>query len=256
MEIKILGAHSSESKTTRCISFLIDNTLAVDAGALASSLSLRNQKNIRAILLTHAHFDHIRDIPLLALNYYRMKTTIDIYSLPEVKSVILAHLLNGRVYPEFQKLPVEKPTMSFHRLTPLREQKIAGYRVLAVPVNHDGNTVGCQVTDGEGKALFYTSDTGPGLIECWRRLSFGLLIIDTTFPDSYEDYARETGHLTPKLLYQELVDLREVRGDLPRVVVIHRDPLLVNRIDRELAGVAAALGTPITVAREGMRFRL
>lgn len=256
MEIKILGAHSSESKTTRCISFLIDNILAVDAGALAASLSLKNQKKIRAILLTHAHFDHIKDIPLLALNSYRMKTAVNIYSLPEVKSIIVAHLLNGRVYPELQKLPVEKPTVSFHRITPFRELKIEGYRVLAVPVNHDGNTVGCQVTDAEGKALFYTSDTGPGLADCWRHLSFQLLIIDTTFPNSYEEYARETGHLTSSLLYKELVTLRQVRGSLPRIVVIHRDPLLMNRIDKELAEVAAALDTPVTVAREGMRFRL
>jgi cAMP phosphodiesterase len=220
------------------------------------SLSLRKQKKIRAILLTHSHFDHVKDIPLLALNYYRMKTTIDVYSLPEVKSIIVAHLLNGRVYPELQKLPVEKPTVNLHRLTPFREQRIAGYRVLSVPVNHDGNTVGCQVTDAEGRALFYTSDTGPGLADCWQHLSFQLLIIDTTFPDSYEEYARETGHLTPKLLYRELVTLRQFRGSLPRVVVVHRDPLLVNRIDKELAEVAAALHTPVAVAREGMRFRL
>jgi ribonuclease BN (tRNA processing enzyme) len=256
MEIKILGAHSSESKTTKCISFLVDNTLAIDAGGLAASLSLKNQKKIRAVLLTHSHFDHIKDIPLLALNSYRMKKTLNIYSLPEVKSIIVAHLLNGRVYPELQKLPVEKPTVSFHRLTPFRERQIEGYRVLPVPVNHDGNTVGCQITDAGGKSMFYTSDTGPGLAGCWQLLSFQLLIIDTTFPNSYEEYARETGHLTSALLHRELVTLRQVRGGLPRIVIVHRDPLLMDRIDKELAAVAAALHTPIIIAREGMRFRL
>jgi ribonuclease BN (tRNA processing enzyme) len=256
MEIKILGAHSSESKTTKCISFLIDNKLAIDAGGLAASLSLTDQKKIRAVLLTHSHFDHIKDIPLLALNFYRMKIALHVYSLPEVKSIIVTHLLNGRVYPELQKLPVEKPTVSFHRLTPFRDRQIEGYRVLAVPVNHVDNTVGCQVTDAGGGSMFYTSDTGSGLAGCWQLLSLQLLFIETTFPNSYEEYARMTGHLTPALLYQELVTLRQIRGSLPRIVIMHRDPLLMNRVDKEIAGVAAALHTPIVIAREGMRFRL
>jgi ribonuclease BN (tRNA processing enzyme) len=256
MKIQILGAHSSESKTARCISFLIDSTLAIDAGGLAASLSLANQKKLRSILLTHAHFDHIKDVPLVALNLYRMNTSVKVYSLPEVSTIIIDHLLNGKVYPLLQKLPTDKPTVSFHSLTPFKEQKIDNYQVLAVPVNHDGNTVGYQVRNDEGKALFYTADTGPGLADCWQRLSFQLLIIDTTFPNSYEDYARDTGHLTPKLLLAELIALRKIKGSLPRVVVVHRDPLLENKVERELAKVSAALDTSITVAREGMRFIL
>jgi cAMP phosphodiesterase len=256
MKIQILGAHSSESKTARCISLLIDNTLAIDAGGLAASLSLAHQKRLKTILLTHAHFDHIKDIPLVALNLYRMNASTSVYSLPEVSRIIIEHLFNGKVYPLLHELPTDKPTLKLHSLTPLRERKIENYRVLPVPVNHDGNTVGYQVRNDEGKTLFYTADTGPGLSDCWRRLSFQLLIIETTFPNSYEDYARETGHLTPKLLLAELIGLRKIKGNLPRIVVIHRDPFLESKVERELVDVSAALDTPITVAREGMRFIL
>jgi phosphoribosyl 1,2-cyclic phosphodiesterase len=256
MKIQILGAHASESKTARCISILVDGALAIDAGALASSLSLAGQKRLRAILLTHAHFDHIKDIPLVALNLYRMSSSIRVHALPEVNASIVKHLLDGKVYPLLQELPVHRPTVTFHNVTPYRERKIAGYRVLPVPVNHDGNTVGYQIGDGTGKAFFYTADTGPGLAECWRRLSFQLLIIDTTFPNSYEKYARFTGHLTSRLLLAELEELRKIRGSLPRVVVVHRDPLLENKTTRELADVAAVLGIKITVAGEGKRLSL
>ena len=256
MKIRILGAHSTEAKTARCISILIDDTLAIDAGSLAASLSLAGQKKLKAILLTHAHFDHIKDIPLVALNLYRMNAAIGVYSLPQVGSSIVKHLLDGRIYPLLQELPVEKPTVTFHDVSPYQERKIEGYSVLPVSVNHDGNTVGYQISDAAGKTMFYTSDTGPGLGECWRRLSFQLLIIDTTFPNSYEKYARDTGHLTPSLLYAELTDLRRIKGSLPRVVVVHRDPLMETKTAKELEEVASSLGIPITLADEGMRLNL
>jgi len=256
VNVNILGAHNCETTAARCTSFLIDGTLAIDAGSLTSSLSLKDQKRLKAVLLTHVHFDHIKDIPLLALNSFRMNTKIKIYSLQTVNATIRNHLLNGHVYPRFQELPPESPTISFHRIIPFKERKIENYRVLALPVNHTTRTVGYQVSDVDGKALFYTADTGPGLRECWQHLSFQLLIVETTLPNSHEDYARLTGHLTPNLLLAELTALRQIRGELPRIVVVHRDPLLENEVKEELAEVAGVLKTTITVATEGMRLKL
>lgn len=256
MEIKILGAHSNESKTSKCISFLIDNVLAIDAGGLTSSLSLKEQRKLKSILLTHDHFDHIKDIPLLALNFYRMKKRIRIYSRPEVFSTIKEHLLNGQVYPELQEIPLEEPTVNFSPIVPFRKHKIGKYIVTAIPVNHHVNTIGYRVRDDTGKTFFYTADTGPGLYDCWKNLSCELLFIETTLPNSYEDYARKTGHLTPNLLFAELTMLQELQGGLPRIVVVHNDPLLKNKLKREIAEVAKSLNTPITIATEGIRFRL
>lgn len=258
MKIQILGSHSNESKTSRCISFLVDNVLAIDAGALTSSLTLENQKKIKSILITHTHFDHIKDIPLLALNFYRMEKVINIFALPSVNSTIKNHLLNGAVYPQLHEIPGEKPTVRFHSIATFKARMIDNYSVTAIPVNHHGKTVGYQISDSKGKTFFYTSDTGPGLKHCWQHISFSceLLIIETSLPNSYEEYARETGHLTPKLLLKELLTLKRVHGRLPQIVIVHNDPLLEHEIKEELEEVAERIKTSITIAKEGMRLRL
>ncbi|GAH21991.1 unnamed protein product [marine sediment metagenome] len=80
MNIQVLGAHNCESQNSKFISLLIDDILVIDAGGLTSSLSFAAQQKIKAILLTHQHYDHIRDVPAIAMNFYLCGATINIYS--------------------------------------------------------------------------------------------------------------------------------------------------------------------------------
>jgi hypothetical protein len=70
--------------------------------------------------------------------------------------------------------------------------------------------------------------------------------------NSHREFALNTGHLTPALLHEELANLRELKGDLPRITVVHMDPMLEKEIAGEIAAVAQTLNTPITLAYEGM----
>lgn len=256
MDIQVLGAHNCESHNSRLISLLIDDTLAIDAGCLTSSLSFSAQRKLKAILLTHQHYDHIRDVPTLALNLALWNATINIYSIQPVYDALSTHLLDGKLYPKFLEQPPQNPTIKFTIIEAYKIRQIEGYDVLAVPVNHTVPTVGYQITASDGKAVFYTGDTGRGLANCWRHVSPRLLVIEVTAPDSYEKFAKESGHLTPSLLKQELISFQEVKGYLPQVVIVHMNPNLEEEIAVEIAVVARDLNNPITLAYEGMQLHL
>ncbi len=256
MNIQVLGAHNCESQNVKLISLLIDDTLAIDAGGLTSSLSFQAQQKLEAILLTHQHYDHIRDIPAIAMNFALRDKAINIYSIQPVYDALATHLLNGRLYPKFLEQPEENPTIKFTIIEPQKTEQIAGYNILAVWVNHNVPTVGYQITSPEGKVVFYTGDTGPGLAECWEYLSPHLLITEVTAPDKYEEFAKKSGHLTSSLLKQELISFREIKGYLPQVVVVHMNPNLEKEIEADVAAVARALNSSISLGYEGMQLHL
>jgi len=256
MEIQILGAHNCERKNFKMISLLVDGVLAIDAGAITSSLSLEEQKKIRALLLTHQHYDHIRDVPALAMSLFLGGGTTRVYSIPAALDVLARSLMNNEIYPDFRRKPEQNPTLSFNEIEPGKAQLIEGYTVLAVPVSHSVPTVGYQVSTGGGKPFLYIGDTGPGLAGCWRQVSPELLIIEVTAPDRYAEWASNSGHLTPSFLKRELTSFQEARGYLPRVVAIHMNPDMEEAIADEIAVVSKELGCPITFAYEGLRISI
>jgi ribonuclease BN (tRNA processing enzyme) len=256
MNIRVLGAHNCESKNSKLVSLLIDDFLAIDAGALTSSLSFEAQQKIKAILLTHQHYDHVRDIPTIAMNFFLRDATINVYSIPAVCDAVASHLLDDELYPDFRQRPAQEPTVRFTIIQPHQAEQIEGYSILAVPVNHSVPTVGYQVTSPDGKVVFYTGDTGPGLADCWRRVFPQLLIAEVTASDEYKEWSAESGHLTPGLLKEELTSFREVNGYLPQVVVVHMNPALEKEIAAEIAAVGKALSSSITLGYEGMQLSL
>ena len=256
MDIQLLGAHNCESQGLKFATLLIDDILAIDAGGLTSSLSFPAQQKLKALLLTHQHYDHIRDVPAIGMSLALRGSTTNIYSISSVYEALSIHLLNSKLYPKLLEQPQGNPTFKFNIIESGETEQVEGYSILAVSVNHTVPTVGYQVTSVDGKVIFYTGDTGPGLADCWKEVSPQLLITDVTVPNSHEERARVKGHLTPALLKQELVSFRGVKGYLPRVVLVHMNPWLEKEIEAEIAGVAQELDNPITLGYEGMLLHL
>jgi phosphoribosyl 1,2-cyclic phosphodiesterase len=68
MRVRALGVAGGEVPGRGLTSFLVDERLALDAGHLTASLTLDAQAALDAILLSHAHLDHVKDVAFLADN--------------------------------------------------------------------------------------------------------------------------------------------------------------------------------------------
>jgi ribonuclease BN (tRNA processing enzyme) len=249
--VKFLGTHNAESKNTRLVSLLIDDVLAVDAGSLVSELTFPEQRKIKAILLSHGHYDHIRAVPAFAFN--NSDRTTKVVATPRTLEILSSHLIDGIVYPEFTSEAsfLRKATIKFVPLEPLKPQDIEGYQVKAVPVPHPLDGVGFEITSRDGKTLFYTGDTGPGLSSVWRDISPQLVIAEVTWPDRLASTARAAAHLCPQMFKEELLELRRLKGHLPKVAAIHMSPRHETEIRKEVREVADLLGISIDIPDEG-----
>lgn len=253
MEMRILGAHQAESNRYRFFSLMLSESLALDAGSLTSSLSWEAQGKLRSLLLTHAHFDHIKDLNVLGFNHFNRGLNLDVYCLPAVRDAIRSHMFSRDIWLDLSVRPTpENATVAFHEVEPHRTFTLEGFEITPIPSIHTVPTVGYRVSQG-GRSFYYTSDTGPGNADEWEKANPDLLITEVTYDSSMDGLAVEVSHLTPSRLKRELTQLKGRLGHIPPVLVVHVNPLYEEEVARELGEVARGLGANITLAYEGMK---
>ena len=256
MQLRVLGAHNVESRHTRMESHLIDGVLALDAGSLTRSLTQDELNSIRAIILSHRHFDHVKDLLPLGIAVRNTGVTIDVYAIQDTVDAVTDTLMNGRLFPDFLSSPsVEAPTFRMHSVEFYEPFDVLGYTALAVPVPHSVPAAGFQVSDSN-VSLFYTGDTGRGLSDAWEHVAPDVLLTEVTFGNENEASARAAGHLTPDLLMGELARFDEIHGRVPQVVVSHINPAWEDAVRRELADITDSTGQQFTIAHADMSMEL
>ena len=112
MRLKVLGCYGGQLLGFRLTSFLINDSILLDAGSPTESLSLEEQHSVRHICLSHTHLDHIKDIAFMADNrsLKRMagsssENNLTIHSLPANNTVLKQHFLNHHIWPDFTRIP-------------------------------------------------------------------------------------------------------------------------------------------------------
>ena len=256
MQIKFLGTYSGESKQHKLLTFIIDDILVVEAASISSELTFPEQRAIKAILLSHCHYDHVCGLPAFAFNSAQnggCETCAEVLALPQTLQMLTDHFFNEVIYPNFTKDTsyLGKPSIKFRPIEACKGVYIDDYRVTALPATHTPDATGFEIVSPDAKSVFYTGDTGPGFAHVWERISPQLVITETTFPDRLYQVALASGHLCPKTLEQELGKFKKMKGYLPKVIVVHMNPQFEKEICKETGKVGERLSIPITIAREG-----
>lgn len=234
--IKILGAHGAKTYEFNTTCVQLSDNITIDAGNILKSLG-DDAQHINKIFLTHSHLDHITDIPLLIDSYYEyIKEPIIIYGIKQTLEELHTHIFNDQLWPDFSKIKLINGNGYAIKFQEIHYGEVLEFKDLSVKVmknNHTASSCGLVITKN-GHATFFTSDT----YKCdaiWEEMnkntSIKSMIIDVSFPSRFEALARDSKHLTPKLLKEELQKLQ--RDDVT-IFVNHVKPLYVPEIKKEL----------------------
>jgi 3',5'-cyclic-nucleotide phosphodiesterase len=253
VELRVIGCHGGETPKHRTSAFILDDRVAVDAGSLTSGMELRAQCSLEAVLVSHAHLDHVRDLATIADNRAQNNVTpLIVAGTKQTIAILKKHFFNNLLWPDFSQIPKRsRPAIRYLELRPEKAVTIAGYEVRAVPVNH---TIACCAFTirGKGGTLAYSGDTGP-TDRLWQVLSatedLRALLMEVSFPNAQARLAHVSGHHTPATLARDLAKLERPK-DLP-ILLYHIKPSFQATVERECARLK---GLNLTVCALGDQF--
>jgi cAMP phosphodiesterase len=216
--------------------FIVNDRVAFDAGSLAMGLSDEERRQVRDVVLTHAHLDHTAGLPLFLDDQFATLTEpIRVHATAEVIEVLERDIFNWSVYPRFSELQnANGPVVVYVPFSNGVEFKAGDLKIKPLSVNHKVPSSGFLITDG-ASTVALTGDTSV-LEGFWSELEvvpdLNALLIECAFPDELAELADMSYHLTPSTLAVELESFKNV--NCPKFVVnikpTYRDKV-VNEIN-------------------------
>ena len=236
MKIKVLGCSGAEFPGHRPPSFLLNGKILFDTGTLTNALDMKSQRKIEYIFISHSHLDHILGIPFLADNliFGKKRHRVNVVSIPAVIKTIRKSLLDGSIWPDFTVIPnTHAAILNLIELKPGQSIEVDGYTITPYSVNHSVPATGFLVEDRRGRRFFYTGDTGPSDETCEKigKKEIHCLIIETSFPNRMQEIAIRTGHLTARLLKEELSKMMKLPE---KIYITHPKPQYSDLIKKEI----------------------
>ena len=236
MKLQVLGCHGGELPECRTTCFLVDGKLALDAGALCASLPLDQLLQVDDIVVSHSHFDHVKDLPLLAdLIVGRREKPVTIWASQVCAKTLRDNMFNDALWPDFTRIPTKKnPVLQLKSFRPGSTFEVGRYTVTSVAVTHPVESCGFVVRNGKA-AIAMSGDTGP-TDKLWKLLNktknLKAVLLETSFPNHMQALADISGHLTPQTLASEL-DKFERNG--AEVLLYHLKPAFVQKLKAEVS---------------------
>jgi 3',5'-cyclic-nucleotide phosphodiesterase len=218
-------------------------------------MELEAQCALEAVLVSHAHLDHIRDLATIADNRTQNGCPpLVLAGTKQTIAILKKHFFNGLLWPDFSQIPnAEKPTIKYLVLKPEEPTKIAGYTVRSIMVSH---TIECCafIVEGPDGAIAYSGDTGP-TERLWEVLNevpnLRAMLMEVSFPNDQQRLAKVSGHHTPQTLGVEMKKYKHPK-DLP-TFLYHIKPSFQEKVEKECAKLK---GLNLTVLQLGDHYIL
>lgn len=236
MRIQYLPANGHGGRNSMYLTtYLVNDSLAIDAGVLGSWGSVADQSAITDIVLTHSHLDHVGSLPMFVDNVYRPgKPPVRVHLSDATRKALEERVFTGETWTEIRWLQaLDPPMVEFHALEAGQTTTLADLQLTTVAVNHPVPTFGVIIQDETGSVAI-SSDTGP-TDEFWEACrnapKLQAIFLECSFPNELESLAVMAGHLTPNLFQAERLKL----GRTVRTIAMHLKPAHADQVVEELA---------------------
>jgi len=236
MRIQILKSSTTDPKGHFSASYLVNDRIVIDAGSIGFS-ELNIQRQIRHVILSHSHFDHICSLPILLDNIYEPgPDCVQVYASSETIDCLRRYVFNDDIWPDLLRLSSEEsPFVNFVTLRDREPVQLQQLTVTPVALNHLVPTYGFVVEDSQ-TAVALVSDTA-ATDDIWELArnneKLKAVFLECAFPNSLNWLAEKALHLTAESFLQEY---RKLDRDVP-VVAIHIKPPFHDQIVSELQGL-------------------
>lgn len=232
------GEENAESSPQFVASYLINDRLAIDAGAIGLIADLQRQSRISDVVLSHPHMDHVASLPIFVDNVFGAHPEgVLVWCSESTENALRTHLFNGVIWPDLTKLEGEDGKhLQFRRFRTNEPFEIGKLRVTPLELNHVASTHGFLIDDGDS-ACAIVSDTLP-LETIWPQLEaaprLDAVLLECSFPNRLQWLADVSKHLTPRSFAEQTTRLQR---EAPWIA-IHLKPAFAAEIESELTDLA------------------
>ena len=225
------------------LTIIVDDLVAIDAGALAFSCSDLQREQVRDVVLTHTHLDHIAGLPLFVDDLFATtEEPITIHATAAMIETLEQHVFNWSIYPRFSDLQNSHgDVVRYREIEQGSRFEVKHLSIQSIGVNHKVPASGYIISDGKD-AFAVTGDTAETddfWAACKDVPGLRAVLVECAFPDELSKLAAASYHLTPKKLASELAKLgpREYPVYVINIKPMYRERVIDEIQSAELEGV-------------------